>query len=229
MCQLPPLQPPPAEERGPDSPPERRETPPSSSDVRRDAELAHIPGTCAAAAAPIATASNAAAFGFGDDDDDSFGLDICTPVLAKQGSGKDGGAFDFGDLDAALDLAAMAAESTAARRKAAARETSEEQEGHGGAAKSGNSSGAAGEGAPAAVSYPTCVVVGEPLPPILPEFYLYAEEEPAGAVHWGGSGCTGGTWYSLVYRGGRSAVGSMLLCSAVQCTEETVHSAQCGA
>ena len=194
VCQLPPSPPPPAEELGPESPPERRETPLSSSDVRRDAESAHIPGTCAAAAAPIATASNAAAFGFGDDDDDSFSLDICAPVPAKQASGKDGGAFDFGDLDAALDMAASAAESASARRRqAVAPGTLEGQEGHGGTAKPGNSSGAAGEGAPAsaAVSPPTCVVAGEPLPPILPEFYLYAEEEPAGAVHWGGSGRSG--------------------------------------
>ena len=207
VCQLPPL-PPPAVEQGPESPPPEQREAPLSSDARKDAESTPIPGTCAAAA-PIATASTAAAFGFGDEDEDNFDFDSCGPVPAKQGYGD---AFDFGDLDAALDVATLAAASAAARRQAVAPGTSEGQDGHGGVAKSGNSSGGSGEGAPAAaaVSPPTCVVVGEPLPPILPEFYLYAEEEPEGAVHWGG----GVVVVSGKVRGG-GVMGALVLCSAV--------------
>lgn len=187
----------------PSSAPELRQMPLGSDDARRGAEAAHtqlaVDAGAAAAAAPSFSTASTAAFGFGDDADDSFGFDACDPAAAKRDSGNDGGgvscgAFDFGDLDAALDLAAVAA---AAAASMALRPTAPPGHSEGqppgqipGTAKPLVGSGAPGESPPtasvAALPPPlpqTCVVVGEPLPPILPEFYLYADEEPAGVVH----------------------------------------------
>ena len=105
-------------------------------------------------------------FGFGDEEPFGFGDE---PMTADA-SGAAAGAFDFSDLDAALESSMAAAAAAGPTRHAASTAPQVQQE----------------QGAG------TCV--GPAVGPLLPEFYLYAEEEPGSRWWWCPWGPTQGGW-----------------------------------
>ena len=114
----------------------------------------------------------APAFGFDCDEFDDTSGDIATSR----------GAFDFSDLDAALDKAASSTSGTSAAVAAGKR--------GGPSITSKTGGGLSGEKdtVPEELSIPTCVAVQSSAdgrdPPTLPEFYLYAEQEPIGRKNY---------------------------------------------
>jgi len=114
-----------------------------------------------------AKSTQISAFGFDSDDDDDDG--------AESGAPAEGSAFDFSDLDAALDKASGSEATASVVRKRAVTVP---------AAAAG--SGPGEEEAALQDLVPTCISVNvgnAGRPSMLPEFYLYAEQEPLGRNH----------------------------------------------
>ena len=144
-----------------------------------DAQTSDSSPHCAPAAPASISGQKASIFGFGDDDDDGFSVatGFCADGQRQPNSnegGCGGGAFDFSDLDAALEASAAEAAAATEERLQKLREEADASSGTVPAPSDGGLSLRPEPEVPTCVAIPCGATPARPLP----EFFLYAEEEP---------------------------------------------------